>query len=91
MQYVGETGNTLLTRFTQHRYNVRRNKATHLPLVNHFVLHGWPDLTSTVFEANPNWSVAQRRRAEAIWIARLGSLQPVGLNVGVGRGSRGLV
>ena len=48
-------------------------------------------LGNRLYKTHPNWSVAQRRRADVIWIARLGSLQPVGLNVGVGRGSQGLV
>ena len=91
VQYVGETGNTLLTRFTQHRYNVRHGKETHLPLVEHFVLHGWAALSATVLQSNPGWSLARRRRAERIWIYRLGTLHPVGLNVGVGRGSRRVV
>ena len=79
-QYVGETGNTILTRFTQHRYNICKVGRPRTPLVNHFLLHGWHNLVATVLEMNPRWSVAQRRRAERLWIIKLGTLQPFGLN-----------
>lgn len=80
MQYVGETGNTILMRFTQHRYNILRKKETHTPLVGHFLLHGWDAVQVSVLEANPRWSVAQRRRAERLWMAKLATLHPRGLN-----------
>lgn len=79
-QYVGETGNTLATRFIQHRYNITKHKDTDTYLVQHFILHGWESLTVSVVESNPRWSKAQRRRAERLWISRLGSIHPVGLN-----------
>ena len=89
IQYVGETQNTLLVRFTQHRFNVLRGKNTHLPLVQHFLLHGWPSLSATVLQCNPRWSTSRRRQLERVWIQRLGTLQPGGLNVrgGLGTGS----
>ncbi|XP_045897466.1 uncharacterized protein LOC123964654 [Micropterus dolomieu] len=80
IQYVGETGNTLLVRFTQHRYNIVRKKDTHIPLVKHFIEHGWPQLTALILQCNPRWSTAQRRREERLWIHRLGTLIPGGLN-----------
>ena len=88
VQYVGETRNTLLTRFAQHRYNICREKETHIPLVSHFIQHGWPALTASVLESNPVWSTAMRRRTESLWMRRLGTIQPGGLNVRVGRGIR---
>ena len=42
-----------------------------------------------MLQTNPFWSAAQRRRSERIWIDRLGTMQPLGLNVGVGRGPLG--
>ena len=80
MYYVGETGNSLLTRFTQHRYNILKHKETHVPLVQHFVHHGWDAVSALVLECNPTWSAAQRRRAERLWIHRLDTLIPRGLN-----------
>lgn len=81
VQYVGETGNTLLLRFTQHRYNMLRGKETHTPLVSHFLGHGWLSLQATVIEHDPMWSTAQRIRAERRWILRLGTQVPGGLNL----------
>lgn len=79
-QYVGETGNTMLTRFTQHRHNICTAGGPCTPLVNHFLQHGWHNLVATVLQTNPRWSVAQRRRAERDWISKLDTLQPFGLN-----------
>ena len=80
MQYVGETGNTLMTRFTQHRYNIHRKKNTHTLLVRHFLQHGWDSLKATVLQCNSRWSTAQRRKIERIWIHKLDTLHPMGLN-----------
>lgn len=79
IQYVGETGNTLLTRFTQHRY-VLRKKNTHTYLVRHFLSHGWESVRTTVTQANPRWTARQRRKAERVWIAKLDTVHPKGLN-----------
>ena len=80
IQYVGETGNTLLTRFTQHRHNITKQKNMHIPLVRHFVDHNWTKLRATILESNPIWSVKQRRKIERGWITKLGTLWPGGLN-----------
>lgn len=80
IQYVGETSNTILTRFTQHRYNVLRNKNTHTQLVKHFLSHGWESVRATVTQANPRWTTQQRRKAERLWIAKLDTVHPKGLN-----------
>ncbi|XP_061749583.1 aminopeptidase Ey-like [Nerophis ophidion] len=60
--YVGETGNTIATRFHQHKYNIIRQKNT------------------TTYLTNARWSVAQRKRAERLWITKLGTKHPGGLN-----------
>lgn len=80
IQYVGETGNTLLTRFTQHRHNITQKKNTHTYLVKHFLLHGWASVTATAIQVNSRWTTQQRRRAERIWMAKLDTVYPKGLN-----------
>lgn len=80
LQYVGETGNTLLTRFTQHRYNIKNQKNLNNPLVKHFIEHNWNNLRATILESNPNWTVKLRRKVERIWIRKLDTLVPRGLN-----------
>lgn len=77
---MGETGNTLLVRFTQHRYNITQKKKTHTYLVKHFLVHGWESVTATAIEVNSRWTTKQRRRAERIWIAKLDTVYPKGLN-----------
>lgn len=69
LQYVGETGNTILVRFTQHRYN-KPQKDNHVPLITHFVGIMW----------RPQWSTAQRGRSERLWINKLNTVHPRGLN-----------
>ena len=80
LQYVGETGNALCTRFTQHRYNILRRKDTHTHLVKHFIQHGWTAVQASVLESNPHWNLAQRQRAERVWISKLATRYPKGLN-----------
>lgn len=79
-QYVGETGNTIQTRFYQHKYNIINQLDTHLAVNQHFILHGWSALRATVLQVNLRWTTAQRQRAEGQWIQRLDTLQPQGLN-----------
>ena len=80
-QYVGETGNTINTRFWQYKYNINRQHDIHIPIISHFIAHGWPALRVTVLEANPHWTTPQRRRKERRWIRLLDTLQPHGLNL----------
>ncbi|XP_023808293.1 uncharacterized protein LOC105358296 isoform X1 [Oryzias latipes] len=80
IQYVGETGNTLLVRFTQHRHNITKQKNTDTYLVQHFMLHGWDSVRATIVQMNPRWSAPERRKNERIWISKLDTLHPRGLN-----------
>lgn len=79
--YVGETGNTIRVRMAQHKHNILRRKETNTHFVQHFLTHTWEAVRLTVLEANPNWSTAQRKRAEKLWIAKLDTRFPVGLNM----------
>ena len=79
-QYVGETKNSIAVRFTQHRYNIRKHKEAHTPLVRHFIQHGWNSVRATVLQANPAWTVTQRKRAERLWISKIDTIYPRGLN-----------
>lgn len=79
-QYVGETGNTILIRMTQHKYNIQKRKETNTYLVQHFLEHGWESFRVTILQANSHWSVLQRKRAEKIWIQKLNTRHPQGLN-----------
>jgi len=79
-QYVGETGNMLSTRFTQHKYNITHKKHTHTPLVQHFIMHGWAALKTSIIQCSNRWTRTQRMTVERGWIAKLGTRHPQGLN-----------
>lgn len=81
IKYVGETGNPIATRMTQHRYNIKNRKETHTHLVQHFLLHGWEALRCSGLEHKPNWTIKQRQRQEKNWINKLNTKHPQGLNI----------
>ena len=80
LQYVGETGNSIAHRLSQHRYTINNEKDTHVLIVKHFLTHGVDALNICGLEHNENWSLGQRRFQEKEWINRLGTKFPGGLN-----------
>lgn len=80
-QYIGETKNSISTRMTQHRYNIRHKKETHTLLVKHFISHGWQSLRVAGIQSNSGWTVGQRKKRERQWIHRLNTKEPWGLNM----------
>ena len=79
-KYVGETGNSLSVRFTQHRYNVRNKRDMEKPVVSHFVNHGVEAMKVAGLQRSDTWSAADRRKIERLWIYRLTTKEPWGLN-----------
>ena len=83
-QYVGETGNSLRTRFTQHRYNINKNVDT--PVSTHFSeTHNIEDLILTPIEKIPDTSntlkdKSLRKLHETYWIKTLATYKNHGLN-----------
>ncbi|CAN9493189.1 unnamed protein product [Ophioblennius macclurei] len=77
--YIGETGNTIRVRMTQHYYLIRTKKGVSL-LHKHFQEVGAHFINYRVVEQNHNWSTAQRRHQERTWIQRLRTISPLGLN-----------
>ena len=78
-RYVGETGRRVIIRWREHRRNADLGH-TNTPLLRHCRLHGFHRLVLSVLEHNPTWNAAARRRRERLWITRLRSLAPLGLN-----------
>ncbi|KAK9518582.1 hypothetical protein VZT92_023884 [Zoarces viviparus] len=66
----------LSTRFAQHKHNITRGKNPDTPLVQHFLLHGFAALSTTVVETQDSWTTAQRKMTERKWIAKLGTKPP---------------
>ncbi|TWW58463.1 hypothetical protein D4764_07G0011820 [Takifugu flavidus] len=77
--YIGETQNSIHTRLTQHLYNIAGSRLG-TTLVRHFQEHPVSHLIISGLETNNCWTVGQRRRAERIWINKLGTKTPHGLN-----------
>ena len=80
LQYVGETGNSIAHRLSQHKYTISNEKNTHLLIVQHFMTHGTEALRVCGLEHNERWSVEERRFHEKEWITRLNTKYPGGLN-----------
>ena len=86
-QYVGETRNALRQRFSSHRYDIKHNKDK--PVALHFNLddHSIDDVILTPIESiNFNATDEEevttfRRKKESMWIERLATARPSGLNV----------
>lgn len=77
--YIGEMGKPLLTRLKQHMGRVERGDPEKM-LTRHFREHGVEQLTILGLETNPGWSGGQRKRAERMWINKLNTWIPKGLN-----------
>lgn len=80
-KYIGETKNDLSTRMYQHRYNIRQKKEVDTLLVSHFLLHGMDAIRIAGLQRGSNWTDKERKQKERLWIYRLGTREPFGLNM----------
>ena len=79
-QYIGQTKNTILTRLYQHIYNIRHKKETNTHIVQHFIEHGLTSLRVMGLQSNQLWTLHKRLQMERLWIVRLDTKHPKGLN-----------
>ena len=85
--YVGETKRRIMDRVDEHLYSIKTNMDT--TVARHFQMHGPPTdppLSIRLLEfihADPESDRAKilRKDRETVWIARLNSLVPNGLNI----------
>eukprot|EP00745_Piridium_sociabile_P013804 TRINITY_DN2026_c0_g1_i5.p1 TRINITY_DN2026_c0_g1~~TRINITY_DN2026_c0_g1_i5.p1 ORF type:complete len:690 (-),score=105.99 TRINITY_DN2026_c0_g1_i5:520-2589(-) len=79
-QYVGETKNSLKTRFYLHRSNINTNTGT--LITRHFNQpdHSLANLRCIIIEKVFNNTLAQRLKRENFWIKKLKTISPFGLN-----------
>ena len=77
--YIGETQFNIATRLKQHLYNIHKG-TKQTPIVTHFQHHPPTQLIISGLENNDHWTCGQRKRAEKIWIHKLGTVTPTGLN-----------
>jgi hypothetical protein len=82
LQYIGQTRNTINTRFRGHAMDIRR-KDQAKPVGAHFSStgHSERNVTITVMNNNDNWRTSHRLRTEEAYIGILSTLQPAGLNI----------
>jgi hypothetical protein len=80
LQYIGETMNTLKKRFYGHRSTVNTNRP---PVGQHFNLpnHSMSDMILQGIESLGSRSEVVRLSREKLWMKRLLTIQPHGLNV----------
>ncbi|CAG5994272.1 unnamed protein product [Menidia menidia] len=80
LKYVGETGRTIRARFYTHKQNIIHKKNTHRHLVKHILSHGWEAIKVSILQSNPHWTIKQRKFNERLWITKLKTTYPHGLN-----------
>lgn len=81
-RFVGHTANTMLARLVLHEQDVSKKKVKkpHVLLTTHFIKHGWSAARIMVLEHDPNWTMGRRTKRALIWVARLSTRSPLGLN-----------
>jgi tripartite motif-containing protein 2/3 len=80
IQYVGETNQTLRDRLNNHLSNIKTKKIT--PIANHFntTEHKISDLVIQPVDEPPENNEETRRKLERLWMKRLETIHPHGLN-----------
>ena len=79
-QYVGETKNTLKTRFYQHRSNINKNTGTLVTKRFNQTDHSIHNVKCVAVEKAHSDKRENRLRREAFWIQKLKTMAPCGLN-----------
>lgn len=79
--YIGQTKNTLHQRRLQHHNHIV-NQRVEKPVANHFndTNHNVTDITIMSLDDSARY-LNDRLRLEEAWIRKLGSYQPMGLNI----------
>ena len=80
MQYVGQTTKPFRSRLCSHRHNILYNRASEAPHVApHFNQTGH-DYECTILQKIPSGEKTKLAKAESLWISRLNTVWPNGLN-----------
>jgi hypothetical protein len=82
VQYIGETGNKLLTRMAQHRFTINHDDQFK-PVARHFnsQSHNLRHLSVAIVRHNTQWTTTQRKATERAVIELFQSAIPFGLNI----------
>ena len=79
-QYIGETQNTLKTRFYLHRSHITKNTGTHVTQHFNSDNHTLQDMQCLPIEQVHSYHHHTRHRREQFWIQKLKTSHPFGLN-----------
>lgn len=79
-KYVGQTKNALRIRIGTHKCNIIRKNKSRRYVVEHFLAHGIESFRVTGLQSRPWWTLQDRLKAERLWINRLETRYPRGLN-----------
>ena len=82
-QYIGETKNTLKTRFYMHRNHIKQNSGTCTLVTHHFNQpnHSVKNMKCIIIEQMDGKSGSVRQTREKKWMDRLRTVTPNGLNI----------
>ncbi|KAL8561484.1 hypothetical protein ACOMHN_011166 [Nucella lapillus] len=79
-QYIGETQNSLKSRFYQHRSNVNKNTGTHVTLHFNRPSHTLQNIKCLPIEKVYSDTKEKRLQREFFWMNKLKTVYPMGLN-----------
>ena len=77
---MGETGQAIRDRLTLHNSNIHTKKHTAIAMHFNSTKHKQTDLTITPIDCTPTNSQTQRKKLEKLWIKKLKTQYPYGLN-----------
>ena len=80
-QYIGETKNSLRTRFYQHRSNINTNTGTHVTRHFNSQNHTLANMKCLAIEKVHTDDTEKRQGRESFWIRKMRTLFPLGLNM----------
>ena len=80
-QYIGETKNSLRTRFYQHRSNINTNTGTHVTRHFNSQNHTLANMKCLAMEKVHTDDTEKRQERESFWIRKMRTLFPLGLNM----------
>lgn len=80
MQYVGQTTQKFSSRLSGHRHNIKYNLMSKTPHVAPHFNQAGHDYSCTIVQRISHNNQARLDMAESLWIHRLNTVHPYGLN-----------
>ena len=80
---IGQTGRSISDRISGHRSDIKQNKLGNdkfIETAEHFKEKNHSTYTVSILNSNPNWNINDRLFFEDLYIAKLKTLHPYGIN-----------